>query len=93
MTTNILESMNAALVKVMELPITAFVNEIHLLCQKWFYECHNKAKYCTTKMSMDVEKKKLKTRRDQAKLMDVSCTYIFLKLFMFFFLKNHENIK
>ncbi|KAL5581631.1 hypothetical protein UlMin_014073 [Ulmus minor] len=32
MTTNISESLNAVLVKVRELPITAFVNEIRLLC-------------------------------------------------------------
>ncbi|KAL5580252.1 hypothetical protein UlMin_012694 [Ulmus minor] len=32
MTMNILESLNAVLVKVRELPITAFVNEIWLLC-------------------------------------------------------------
>ena len=37
MTTNISESMNVVLVKVRELPITAFVNEIRLMCQKWFY--------------------------------------------------------
>ncbi|KAL5556423.1 hypothetical protein UlMin_038659 [Ulmus minor] len=40
MTTNISESLNAVLVKVRELPITAFVNEIRLLCQKWFHERH-----------------------------------------------------
>ncbi|KAL5564436.1 hypothetical protein UlMin_027600 [Ulmus minor] len=34
MTTNISESLNAVLVKVRELPITALVNEIRLLCQK-----------------------------------------------------------
>ncbi|KAL5576769.1 hypothetical protein UlMin_018468 [Ulmus minor] len=32
MTTNISESMNAVLVKVRELPITTFINEIRLLC-------------------------------------------------------------
>ncbi|KAL5567471.1 hypothetical protein UlMin_024046 [Ulmus minor] len=40
MTTNIFESLNAVLVKVREFPITAFVNEIRLLCQKWFHERH-----------------------------------------------------
>ncbi|KAL5568441.1 hypothetical protein UlMin_025016 [Ulmus minor] len=36
MTTNISESFNAVLVKVRELPIIAFVNEVRLLCQRWF---------------------------------------------------------
>ncbi|KAL5575150.1 hypothetical protein UlMin_016849 [Ulmus minor] len=48
MTTNISESLNAVLVKVRELPITAFVNEIRLLCQKWFHERRTKAGGCTT---------------------------------------------
>ncbi|KAL5549338.1 hypothetical protein UlMin_004569 [Ulmus minor] len=43
MTTNISESLNAVLVKVRELPITALVNEIWLLCQKWFHERRTKA--------------------------------------------------
>ncbi|KAL5551852.1 hypothetical protein UlMin_002028 [Ulmus minor] len=71
MTTNILESMNAVLVKVRELPITAFVNEIRLLCQNWFYERRKKEKDCTRKLSTDVEKK-LEIRRDQAQVMAVS---------------------
>ncbi|KAL5544652.1 hypothetical protein UlMin_008436 [Ulmus minor] len=70
MTTNISESMNAVLVKVRELPITTFVNEIRLLCQKWFYERRNKAKDCTSKMSTDMEKK-LERRRDQAQVIDI----------------------
>ncbi|KAL5554064.1 hypothetical protein UlMin_041465 [Ulmus minor] len=69
MTTNISKSMNAALVKVRELPITAFVNEIRLLCQRWFFERRNKAKDFTSKMSKDVEKK-LEKRRDGAQIMD-----------------------
>ncbi|KAL5583420.1 hypothetical protein UlMin_015862 [Ulmus minor] len=72
MTTNILESMNAVLVKVRELPITTFVNEIRLLCQKCFYECHNKVKDCTTKMSIDMEKN-LEKRRDRVQVMDSFC--------------------
>ena len=77
MTTNISESMNAALVKVRELPITAFVNEIRLLCQRWFFERRSKAKDFTSKMSKDVEKK-LEKRRDRAQIMDVSCLNFFL---------------
>ncbi|KAL5576418.1 hypothetical protein UlMin_018117 [Ulmus minor] len=72
MTTNISESLNAALVKVRELPITAFVNEIRLLCQKWFHERHTKAGCCSSKMSKDVETK-LAQRRDHAQSMDVIC--------------------
>ena len=79
MTTNILESMNAILVKVRELPITTFDNEIHLLCQKWFYKRRNKARDGTSNMSIDVEKK-LEIRRDQAQVKDVSYTHIFLIL-------------
>lgn len=75
--------MNATLAKVRKLLITAFVNEIHLMCQKWFYERRNKAKDWTTKMSTDVEKK-LKRRRDQAQVMDISCTHIFLSLSNFY---------
>lgn len=71
MTMNISESMNAVLVKVRELPITTFVNEIRLLCQKWFYERRNKASDYTSIMSKVVEKK-LEKRRDQAQKMDVS---------------------
>ena len=91
MTTNISESMNAALVKVRELPITAFVNEIWLLYQKWLYKCRNKVKDCTSKISTDVEKK-LERRQDQVQVMDISCTHIFLTL-PNFFLWNHKNIK
>ncbi|KAL5576621.1 hypothetical protein UlMin_018320 [Ulmus minor] len=58
MTTNISESMNAALVK------------IRLLCQRWFFERRNKAKDFTSKMSKDVEKK-LEKRRDRAQIMDI----------------------
>ncbi|KAL5570617.1 hypothetical protein UlMin_027192 [Ulmus minor] len=54
MTTNISESLNAVLVKVKELPITAFVNEIWLFCQKWFHERRTKAGGCTSMMSKDV---------------------------------------
>ena len=54
--------MNVVLVKVRELPITTFVNEIRLLCQKWFYERRNKANDCTSKMSTYVEKKLEKIR-------------------------------
>ena len=82
MTTNISESMNTALVKVREIPITTFVNEIHLMCKKWFYKRHNKAKYCTSKMSTDVEKK-LEIRRDQTQVMDVSGRYIFFSYQIF----------
>ena len=57
MKTNISESMKVVLVKVRELPITAIVNEICLLCQKWFYEHCNKGKDYKSKMSTDVEKK------------------------------------
>ena len=85
MTTNISESMNAVLVKVGELPIIVFVNEIRLLCQKWFYECRNKVKDCTSKMSTYIEKK-LEIRLDQAQVMDVSNTHIFLILSNFHFI-------
>ncbi|KAL5548529.1 hypothetical protein UlMin_003760 [Ulmus minor] len=70
MTTNISESLNAMLVKVRELPITAFVNEIRLLCQKWFHERRTKAAGCTTMMSKDVETK-LEERKDRAQAMGV----------------------
>ncbi|KAL5576595.1 hypothetical protein UlMin_018294 [Ulmus minor] len=73
MTTNISESMNVVLVKVRELPITTFVNDIRLLCEKWFYDRRNKAKNCTRKMSTDVEKK-LERRRDQAQVIDIQYT-------------------
>ncbi|KAL5574375.1 hypothetical protein UlMin_023972 [Ulmus minor] len=72
MTTNISESLNAVLVKVRELPITAFVNEIRLLCQKWFHERRTKAAGCTTMMSKDVETK-LEERKDRAQAMGVIC--------------------
>ena len=71
MTTNISESMNAIFVKVRELYITTFVNEIRLLFQKWFYECHNKARDCTSRISKDVDKK-LEKKRDRAHMMVVS---------------------
>ncbi|KAL5568497.1 hypothetical protein UlMin_025072 [Ulmus minor] len=70
MTTNISESLNAVLVKVRELPITALVNEIRLLCQKWFHERRTKAAGCTTMMSKDVEMK-LEGRKDRAQAMGV----------------------
>ncbi|KAL5557065.1 hypothetical protein UlMin_039301 [Ulmus minor] len=72
MTTNISESLNAVLVKVRELPITALVNEIWLLCQKWFHERRTKAAGCTTMMSKDVEMK-LEGRKDRAQAMGVIC--------------------
>ncbi|KAL5564417.1 hypothetical protein UlMin_027581 [Ulmus minor] len=72
MTTNISESLNAVLVKVRELPITALVNEIRLLCQKWFHERRTKAAGCTTMMSKDVEMK-LEGRKDRAQAMGVIC--------------------
>ncbi|KAL5578710.1 hypothetical protein UlMin_011152 [Ulmus minor] len=72
MTTNISESLNAVLVKVRELPITAFVNEIRLLCQKWFHERRTKAGGCTSMMSKDVETK-LEQRKDRAQAMGVIC--------------------
>ncbi|KAL5554646.1 hypothetical protein UlMin_042047 [Ulmus minor] len=72
MTTNILESLNAVLVKVRELPITAFVNEIRFLYQKWFHERHTKAGGCTSMMSKDVEMK-LEQRKDRAQAMGVIC--------------------
>ena len=71
MTTNISESLNTALVKVRELSITVFVNEIRLLCQKWFHERLTKAVGCSSRMSKDVETK-LEKRRDHAQSMDVS---------------------
>ena len=71
MTTNISKSLNAVLVKVRELPITAFVNEIQLLCQRWFHERCTKAGGCSSRMSRDVETK-LEQRRDGAHAMDVS---------------------
>ncbi|KAL5568364.1 hypothetical protein UlMin_024939 [Ulmus minor] len=70
MTTNISESFNAVLVKVRELPITAFVNEVRLLCQRWFQQHRTKANGCSSRMSTDVEKK-LEERRDRAQTMDV----------------------
>ncbi|KAL5576113.1 hypothetical protein UlMin_017812 [Ulmus minor] len=90
MTTNISESMNAALVKVRELPITAFVNEIRLLCQRWFFERRNKAKDFTSKMSKDVEKK-LEKRRDRAQIMDVSCLNFFYLSFILIMLQYYIN--
>ncbi|KAL5574090.1 hypothetical protein UlMin_023687 [Ulmus minor] len=72
MTTNISESLNAVLVKVRELPIIAFVNEIRLLCQKWFHERRTKAAGCTTMMSKDIETK-LEERKDRAQAMGVIC--------------------
>ncbi|KAL5558468.1 hypothetical protein UlMin_034679 [Ulmus minor] len=72
MTTNISKSLNAVLVKVRELPMTAFVNEIRLLCQKWFHERRTKAACCTTMMSKDVETK-LEERKDRAQAMGVIC--------------------
>ena len=71
MTTNISESLNAMLVKVREFSITAFVNEIRLLCQKWFHECHTKAGGYSSMMSKDVETK-LEQRKDRAQAMGVS---------------------
>ena len=71
MTTNISESLNVVLVNVRELRIIAFMNEIWLLCQKWFHECHTKAGGCSGRMSKDVETK-LEQRRDCAQAMDVS---------------------
>lgn len=91
MMNNIFESMNAALLKVRELPITAFVNEIRLLCQRWFFERRNKAKDFTSKMSKDVEKK-LEKRRDRAQIMDVSClTFFFYLSFILIMLKYYIN--
>ena len=90
MTTNISESMNATLVKVRELPITAFVNEIRLLCQRWFFERRNKAKDFTSKMSKDVEKK-LEKRRDRAQIMDVSCLNFFYLSFILIMLQYYIN--
>ncbi|KAL5549095.1 hypothetical protein UlMin_004326 [Ulmus minor] len=72
MTTNISESFNAVLVKVRELPITAFVNEVRLLCQRWFQQRRTKANGCSSRMSTDVENK-LEQRRDRAQTMDVIC--------------------
>ena len=70
MTTNISESLNAMMVKVKELPITAFVNEVRLLLQKWFHEWRTKAGCCSSRMSKDVETK-LAQRRDREQSMDV----------------------
>ena len=61
--------LNAILVKVRELSITAFVNEIHLLCQKWFHERRTKARNCTNKMSKNIETK-LEQRRNCVQVMD-----------------------
>ncbi|KAL5568403.1 hypothetical protein UlMin_024978 [Ulmus minor] len=72
MTTNISESFNAVLVKVRELPITAFVNEVRLLCQRWFQQRRTKVNGCSSRMSTDVENK-LEQRRDRAQTMDVIC--------------------
>ena len=71
MTTNISELLNVVLVKVRELPITAFLNEIQLLCKKWFHECCTKVGGCNSRMLKDVETK-LEQRRDRAQVMDVS---------------------
>ena len=71
MTTNIFESLNAVLVKFKELHITAFVNEIRLLYQKWFHKHRTKARNCTSRISKDVETK-LEQRREHAQVMDVS---------------------
>ena len=71
MTTNISESLNDVLVKVRKLPITAFVNEIRLLCQKWFHERCTNAGGCSIMMSKDVETK-LEQRKDCAQAMGVS---------------------
>ncbi|KAL5565694.1 hypothetical protein UlMin_028858 [Ulmus minor] len=71
MTTNISESFNAVLVKVRELPITAFVNKFRLLCQRWFHQRRTKASGCSFRMSPDVENK-LEQRRDHAQTMAIS---------------------
>ena len=75
MTTNISELLNTVLIKVRELPITAFVNEIRLLCQKWFHKHRTKAGGCTSMMSKDVETK-LEQRKDRAQAMSVSFFYV-----------------
>ncbi|KAL5539669.1 hypothetical protein UlMin_043670 [Ulmus minor] len=72
MTTNISESFNVVLIKVRELPITAFVNEVQLLCQRWFHQRRNKASGCSSRMSPDVENK-LEQQKDRAQTMAVIC--------------------
>ncbi|KAL5571661.1 hypothetical protein UlMin_021258 [Ulmus minor] len=72
MTTNISELFNVVLVKVRELPITAFVNEVRLLCQRWFHQRRTKASGCSSRMSPDVENK-LEQRRDRAQTIAVIC--------------------
>ncbi|KAL5554833.1 hypothetical protein UlMin_037069 [Ulmus minor] len=83
MTTNISESFNAVLVKVRELPITTFINEVRLLCQRWFHQRRTKSSGCSSRMSSDVENK-LEQRRDRAQTMAVSVLFIRCQLFYAF---------
>ena len=71
MTMNIFESLIAMMVKVRELPTTAFMNKVRLLCQKWFHKRRTKAGGCSSRMSKDVETK-LEQSRDRTQAMDVS---------------------
>ncbi|KAL5562716.1 hypothetical protein UlMin_032463 [Ulmus minor] len=51
MTTNILECINAILIKEMELPVTALAKEMRCLVQRWHYERRTEAETCKMKLT------------------------------------------
>ncbi|KAL5570812.1 hypothetical protein UlMin_020409 [Ulmus minor] len=55
MTTNILECINAILVKKRELPVTALAEEMRSLVQRWHYERRTEAEKCKTWLTPVVE--------------------------------------
>ncbi|XP_038686652.1 protein FAR1-RELATED SEQUENCE 6-like [Tripterygium wilfordii] len=60
LTTNIAESMNAALRDVRGLPITMLVEQLRSLIQRWFHERRTKAASITSQLCKKVEKKMTK---------------------------------
>ncbi|XP_038711809.1 uncharacterized protein LOC120006004 [Tripterygium wilfordii] len=60
LTTNIAESMNAALRDVRGLPITTLVEQLRSLIQRWFHERRTKAASITSQLCKKVEKKMTK---------------------------------
>ncbi|XP_038704741.1 uncharacterized protein LOC120000684 [Tripterygium wilfordii] len=60
LTTNIAESMNAALRDMRGLPITALVEQLRSLIQRWFHERRTKAASITSQLCKKVEKKMTK---------------------------------
>ncbi|KAL5573136.1 hypothetical protein UlMin_022733 [Ulmus minor] len=55
MTTNILECINAILVKERELPVTVLVEELRSLVQRWHYERRTEADKCKTMLTPSTE--------------------------------------